>query len=965
MSEAERVPFLDAIAERALRREVDAMLEAYLVASQFLEEVPWPEALGSEMNRVGTRISAYRLDEQIGEGGMGRVFKAFRDDGSFDKRVAIKILRLAPGDQALQRFRLERQVLARLEHANIASLLDGGTTEEGLPFLVMEYVDGEPIDVYCDRNRLDLRARLRLFLEVCEAVSHAHQALVVHRDLKPSNILVATDGTAKLLDFGIAKWLGPKAGHLEIEVTQTAGAPMTPAYASPEQVRGELVTTATDVYALGVVLYELLTGVRPHQPSSPTSGWRVGELCEAICERTPERPSQAVQKTYPQADQPILLPEEIARRRGSDRRRLEKALAGDLDTLVRKAMHRDAERRYGSVVQLADDIRRHLGSHPIAARPDTLSYRLDRFLRRRPLWAAGFVLILALLVGLTFQTLEATRQRDLAEVERAKALEVNSFTLDIFGGTDPAQTRGSDTTLIEFLEVASDRIEDELENRPRVQAQMMDMIGSMFFRLGRYDEARPHLERAFELRQETQGTSQSDLADSLDMLAELAATDDLPDQAEPKYLQAIELRRRLGKTAALARSLNNYGLFLAAQDRLDQAETRIAEALELAESDPSLDPAHLAGLMSSLASLEHRRGEVAKALQLFDRALRINERHLESNHPKLLVDRHNLGQLLLEAGRLRDAEKMARSAAEVADQVFGEEHPTSRALALGYCRALRMRGRVQAAIDLCAPWIPRAERQGPGAVVQTTLEVADLMILAGRVADAERLMQDAREVAEGSGLSASARAAIDLRWARIWLARQRPERALESLASSFEGAARDADGKAPASLPAEMAKALVLEEILEIESTKSEGEAGLEGPAGELTQRLRTLEAQLQRVLKRQSEELAPNHPGRVSALMAMGRLSLRRGDVADAGRFIESARRALADEVERESALWAEHEGLEGEHHRLSGRLEEGRALLRSAHLRLQSLELHPENSPLARWAAHRMAKAEEQVDS
>lgn len=377
---ADRRSYLERVCanDTDLRREVESLLSSYKQAgSDFMQTAPLDAVPGTSpvQTRIGSRVGVYQLAKEVGRGGMGDVYRAVRADGQFDKEVAIKLVRGGMDSGfVLERIRIERQILAGLNHPNIARLLDGGTTDDGLPYLVMELVEGVPIDQYCDERRLNISQRLQLFQQVCGAVQYAHQRLVVHRDIKPNNILVGEDGTPKLLDFGIAKLLDPASG-----VKATAMQAMTPEYASPEQIRGEPITTASDVYSLGVLLYQLLTGRSPHagDTRSPQG------LAKAICETEPALPSIRVLKAeevdggYAQ-----LTPEAISGPREGTPARLQRRLAGDLDNIVLKALRKEPERRYASVEQFADDIRRHLEGRPVAARKDSWTYRTGKFVRR-------------------------------------------------------------------------------------------------------------------------------------------------------------------------------------------------------------------------------------------------------------------------------------------------------------------------------------------------------------------------------------------------------------------------------------------------------------------------------------------------------------------------------------------------------------------------------------------------------
>ena len=378
----ERAVFLDreCQGDEALRREVDLLLAARQRVPGWLSEpllapAPMVEPPFRSLPRMeGHQLGGYTLDREIGRGGMGCVYLAERSDGTFRKQVAIKIVQPGVnGADVLRRFRQEREILASLDHPGIARLLDAATTEEGLPYFIMELVDGRPIDRWCDERKLNVTQRLKLFRTVCDAVQYAHQRLVVHCDLKPGNILVTADGKVKLLDFGIAKLL--RQEREGDETTRTLTLLMTPEYASPEQVNGEAITTLTDVYSLGVVLYELLTGHRPHHLLKAA----VREVARVLAEEEPARPSAVVATTEER-----LTPEAVSEVREGDPNRLRKRLEGDLDCIVLTALHKEPVRRYSSVEAFGEDLGRHLEDRPVNAREDSLWYRASRFVRRHP-----------------------------------------------------------------------------------------------------------------------------------------------------------------------------------------------------------------------------------------------------------------------------------------------------------------------------------------------------------------------------------------------------------------------------------------------------------------------------------------------------------------------------------------------------------------------------------------------------
>lgn len=417
---AARAAFLDQACgdDRTLRSEVESLLGYHTSTDGVLDTPPvnTPFAPDTGDPLIGTLVGPYRVIDRIGQGGMGTVYRATRADGSIDRFVALKVIRtgMATAD-LVRRFHEERQALAGLDHPGIARLFDGGTTESGLPYLVMEYVDGIPIDRYCDQHRLSLDARLRLFRTICQAVHYAHQHLIVHRDLKPDNILVTAEGTAKLLDFGVAKIQGPR-----IEVTASNGGRvstrlMTPDYASPEQTRGEAITTSSDVFSLGVLLYELLTGRKPFDLATSS----LAEIERVICSEDPPPPSVMVGQR-PRGDHAAAaaMPDTIASHRNSTVRALQRALAGDLDTIVAMAMRKEPQRRYPTVEHFSNDVRQHLRGLPVVARRDTLGYRASKFIRRnRGPVVAGALVGAALVAGV----LSTAWQAEVAQRERARA----------------------------------------------------------------------------------------------------------------------------------------------------------------------------------------------------------------------------------------------------------------------------------------------------------------------------------------------------------------------------------------------------------------------------------------------------------------------------------------------------------------------------------------------------------------
>jgi serine/threonine protein kinase len=434
-----------------------------------------PPAANLAPSIEGQRFGAYQVIREIGRGGMGAVYLAARADDQYKKRVALKILRVDMNAQeVLSRFRHERQILASFDHPNIAGLLDGGSTPNGEPYFVMDYVEGTPIDQYCDSHSLTVAERITLFRQVCSAVQYVHQNLIVHRDLKPSNILVTPDGVPKLLDFGIAKILKPEMMATMVNATRAEDRVMTPAYASPEQVRGEPITTASDIYSLGVVLFEIFTGRRPYRVKSNTAH----ELARVICDEEPDKPSTAITKTDRGAAQTSARIEELSRKRSTEPERLERRLKGDLDNILLKAMRKEPQRRYASVEQFSEDLHRHLANLPVSAHEDSLRYRTDKFVRRNIIpVTAGVIAVLSLLVGLIVTTIafrQARNERALAEsrFEDVRKL-AHTFIFDVH---DAIQNLSGSTPARALIANTGTEYLDRLASAPMSNSALKDSL---------------------------------------------------------------------------------------------------------------------------------------------------------------------------------------------------------------------------------------------------------------------------------------------------------------------------------------------------------------------------------------------------------------------------------------------------------------------------------------------------------
>jgi eukaryotic-like serine/threonine-protein kinase len=662
-----------------LCREVLALLQSGAEAEGMLGEsatsfaAPLLTALRSDSGddertrAAGERLGPYRILEEVGRGGMGAVYLADRADDEFEQRVAIKLVKRGMDtDEVLRRFRYERQILASLEHPNIARLYDGGVSDDGRPYLVMEYIEGRAMTAYCDAHRLGIDARLTLFRTACQAVQYAHQKLVVHRDIKPSNILVTEQGTVKLLDFGIAKLLGGEA-QPTAPLTRTEVRLLTPEYASPEQFHGMPVTTASDVYALGVVLYELLTGRRPFDRST----MRAVNAEPPVLEREAERPSAIVARRDEAAAG-------MAEARGTTVDRLQRRLRGDLDTITLKALAPEPERRYHSVEQLLEDVRRHVQGLPVAARPATVVYRARKFARRHRVgvaMGAMFALLIATLVLL--HSARITRERNRAQLEADKARASVEFMVDLFEGADPDRALGDTLTVFELLERGATRMEHALVGQPAVRAAMQNVLGTLYAKLGDYQRALPLLESALATRRTVYGAeheeitqAQRDLADLLSKKGDYGAADSMFRRA-----LAAERKRSGNQGPNVAAVLNQWGQMLAYSGKYEAAEPLFQEALSILSQLRGDHRTEIAASKYGLATLRFRAGEHDQAEPLFREVLATRRQLYGDLHNQVIDALEDLGNTLYEKQDFAAAEPLLREALEKRRKLFGPDHP--------------------------------------------------------------------------------------------------------------------------------------------------------------------------------------------------------------------------------------------------------------------------------------------------
>ncbi|HSU82387.1 MAG TPA: serine/threonine-protein kinase, partial [Thermoanaerobaculia bacterium] len=644
-----------------LRQAIERLLAADARRDSFLDQQPGA-ILTSALAEEGECLGPYRLLRPLGQGGMGTVYLAVRDDAPDERQVAVKILHSGLENTALRhRFLAERQILARLDHPGIARLYTVGGTADGRPYLVMERIEGEPVDAYCDRHRLSVDQRLALFRKICAAVEHAHRHLLVHRDLKPANILVTPEGEPKLLDFGIAKQLAPAA---ESARTRTGLRVMTPSYASPEQVKGEAITTASDVYSLGVLLCELLCGRGPYPVPE---GAPLYEIERAILEKEPERPSEALFR----AGGPP--PETLAALRGTRPATLRRRLAGDLDTIVLKALRKDPAQRYESVSRLSSDLERHLRSLPISARPDTWGYRTRKLLRRHRAAAATAAAVLLLTAGLVVSLLVQSRR--IAR-ERDKARHTLSFLVDTFKQADPRHLRGERLTAREVLDQGADRVSRELAGQPEVQSAVMDAIGEVNLGLGRDDQAAPMLEGALALRRRTLAPSSLEVALSLRHLASLRVAQSDFAAGETLLRQALAIeRRRLGDSVEVASTLNQLGQTLTQKGDFRSAEPLHHQALAIARQAEGPRGPTVAEALLDLARCRDQSGDYPGAEMFYQQGLALEKQLLGERNPAFAKSQAAYGSVLMNQGKFKPAEAVFRRSLAIQRQALGEDHP--------------------------------------------------------------------------------------------------------------------------------------------------------------------------------------------------------------------------------------------------------------------------------------------------
>jgi serine/threonine protein kinase/tetratricopeptide (TPR) repeat protein len=745
LASAERAALLEAECggDGDLRARVERLLEADERPHALVDRFESGALLPAGDPLLGREVGPYRLSALIGVGGMGVVYRAQRVDGLFEREVAVKLIRIElAGPTLVRRFEAERRALAALNHPNIAQLLDGGATPEGRPYLVMELVLGTPIDRYCDEHRLSVEERLRLFVRVCRAVHYAHQNLVVHRDLKPGNILVDAQGEPKLLDFGIARLLAESSPRTD-SLTLTGAPVLTPDYASPEQLLLGPVTTAMDVYSLGVVAYELLAGRRPFQSENlPPIDWQ-----RAVIERAPKRPSTTAiePRAAPAAGAASTVSaEEVATRRSATPRSLERRLRGDLDRIVLMALRKEPERRYGSAKELADDVEAHLAGLPVRARPDSMVYRTTKFVRRNRLAVALCVAVFAsLLVGLLAARRAEQRARAQAVHARIEAdsfQRISEFLLDDFLSSTDASSDAARERLGVLDQAA--RVRREHASEDHLRANLLDSLGRVAQRLGSFDDAEALIREALGIRERAFGPTSLEVALSLRSLGLLLRERGNVVDAADLLARALALHReRADETHTdVAATANDLASVQRELGQLDAAEGLVREVLALrrAAGPPSLSAAETLELSAAIA---RDRGDLAAAQSLGEEALAMRRAIVGDEHALTVRSLCDLAALRAASGAsdaaqpmFEEAERNARALQFAGRELLARVLLARAAADIDAGRALQARERIEAALAL---EIARVGSNHPSVAAASALEAL--------VLQAEGRTEEARE----------------------------------------------------------------------------------------------------------------------------------------------------------------------------------------------------------------------------
>ena len=746
--------------DASLAAELRGILAQHQIVhdSAFLEHTVLDPVTALRHTLAGQVVGSYRLVSHIGQGGSGGVWLAERCDGRFKGHAAVKLLDIAlVGRAGEDRFRREGTILARLRHPRIAHLIDAGVSPAGQPYLVLEHVDGQAIDGYCDERELGVEARVRLFLDVLQGVAHAHANLIVHRDIKPANVLVSSDGQVKLLDFGIAKLLerDSSASGTTAEssaITREHGAALTPQYAAPEQLSGEPVTTATDIYALGVLLYILLGGQHPagrgHQNAVT--------LVRAILEADPPLVSDAVVSGTETGDALALH----ARHCGTTLPALRRALRGDLDAIVARALKKNPADRYASVDAFAADLQRYLRREPVSARPATPGYRLARFVRRHAGGVAASIGVVVLVSGLTaVHTRRLSAERDHAQRERGKAVKTSELLMGLLTSADPYAIRSGagEPTVRGLLDAGADQVQKDLAGEPELQAEMLTAMGRTYRRLGLFDKAQQLLEQALVSGRKAFGDDHVQVAQTLDYLGVVLADKGDYAAAARTLERALAMQRRLlGAHADVAVTLVELGRVYQDQGLNQRGEPLQREALDMRRRVLGDEHREVAVSLSDLASVLRLNGDLQNAEPLMRQSLALNTKTRGAEHPNTAINIHDLALIALTRGDYAVAESGLRQSLALQRKTLGDRHPVVAATMNNIARVLREQRRFdeaataqQEAIDLARA----AYGTDHQLVAIYTINLGSVELARNHPAEAERLLREGLRIrSKGAGV---------------------------------------------------------------------------------------------------------------------------------------------------------------------------------------------------------------------
>jgi serine/threonine-protein kinase len=656
----ERTSFLKNVGENnpEIYRRVTELLDAIDEAEDtlFLEQgLSENEALFSDINKekhsksntqrlIGTDIGSFTLTEFLGSGGMAVVYKGERQDGSFNQTVAIKILnKNFYSEESMLRFRAEQQILSRLNHPHIAYLIDGGVTDEGNPYLIMEYVKGEPITDYCSRKHIASGECLSLFKDLCQALNYAHKNLIVHRDLKPQNILVTEEGNVKVLDFGIAKLLDPASSGQSTLHTQTGVKLLSPSYCAPEQLGQGPITTSTDVFTLGLLLYELATGKKAVDGQDKT----LTEIQSIISEANFTKPS--------------LVNTEVDT---------------ELDAIIRKALRKEPDYRYDSAGQMLEDLRRYEKSLPLIAKSDTLQYRGRKFMSRNRNVLMGVLVFLIAVIALgTYHVSQISKQRDKARMESKKAQTTLNFLVGIFEQADPHLQSKRNITAREILDDGTNYIQREMKDQPEIRASILDAVGNIYRHLGIYEKAEPLLYEALNIRRNISMQENAELASSIQSLASYQMDTGSYDRAAKHFEESASIFKALNRKSDYAKSVEELGWISYMQGNYKRANSLMNAAMHIKENIYGYETKEVARTYQYLAWNQNDRGYYNTADSLFRKALAIRKKVLDQNHPLIAQTHNSLGRVLYNKGDYAMAEEQIRKSLKIRRHIFDENHP--------------------------------------------------------------------------------------------------------------------------------------------------------------------------------------------------------------------------------------------------------------------------------------------------